>query len=136
MRFERAGKPSRRVPLTPLIDVVFLLLIFFMLTSRFLDLGAVGLDAAAAGAETPGLADTIRIDLSGDGRIEIAGASIPREALMTTLRGLLGASAQAPVVVAPDAAVPLETLIPVLDEVRRAGAEQVTLALRAPAPEV
>lgn len=134
MRFERTGKPTRRIPLTPLIDVVFLLLVFFMLASRFLDLGAVTLDAANAGAHDLAQGDAIRVDLRSDGGIEISGAVTARDALVSTLRGLLGARSDAPVVVAPDAAVPVETLVAVLDAVRQAGARHVTLARRTPTP--
>lgn len=133
MRFERDGKLTRRIPLTPLIDVVFLLLVFFMLASRFLDLGAVNLDAANAGAHDLAQGDAIRVDLRSDGGIEISGAATARDALVSTLRGLLGARSDVPVVVAPDAAVPVETLLAVLDAVRQAGARHVTLARRTPA---
>lgn len=45
-----AGVRRRRLSLTPLIDVVFLLLLFFMLTSTFTRFSELPLSAAAAGA--------------------------------------------------------------------------------------
>jgi biopolymer transport protein ExbD len=129
MRFELARGPARSVPLTPLIDVVFLLLVFFMLASRFLELGSIGLDAADAGAPAAA-ADAIRVDLGADGRIEVGGAAVGRESLEATLRGLLRGRAEGAVVVAPEAAVPVDALVSLLDAVQRSGAGQVTLVRR------
>lgn len=48
-------RPHRRLPirLTPLIDVVFILLLFFMLTSRLTPMGLVQLDTVSAESTTP-----------------------------------------------------------------------------------
>lgn len=53
----RLASPSRRrrspISLTPLIDVVFILLVFFLLASTFLDWRSLSLDTSAASAATP-----------------------------------------------------------------------------------
>jgi len=50
MHFRDAAPPRRRTSLTPLIDVVFLLLVFFMLTSSFIHWRRVDLEAGSEGA--------------------------------------------------------------------------------------
>ena len=64
MKFATAPSRRRLISLTPLIDVVFILLIFFMLASSFLDWRAIGLDAPAdATAGAAGELDRLQSDL-------------------------------------------------------------------------
>jgi len=68
--------PRRRLPLslTPLIDVVFLLLIFFMLASTFLRFSAIPVTGAQGGGEASGLEELIIIKLEGGEALSINGA--------------------------------------------------------------
>ena len=77
-------EPRRRpVALTPLIDVIFLLLLFFMLTTTFTRSGEIPLAAAGAGAE--GLAPLfLRVEV---GRLSLNGVAITLEDLPERLRG-------------------------------------------------
>ncbi|MCY0094953.1 biopolymer transporter ExbD [Hoeflea sp. J2-29] len=80
MRFEPATSPRRQISMTSLIDVIFLLLLFFMLSSTFsrfadVELGTGGGSAAAASDATPAF-----VKLS-DGRLSLNGSALPVEAL-------------------------------------------------------
>lgn len=66
----------RRVSLTPLIDVIFLLLLFFMLSSTFAKFGEIELSSATAGTAEQG-ADVERVFVQlGAERLVLNGASI------------------------------------------------------------
>lgn len=66
----------RRVSLTPLIDVIFLLLLFFMLSSTFAKFGEIELSSATAGTAEQG-ADVERVFVQlGAERLVLNGASV------------------------------------------------------------
>lgn len=130
MRFEGSRRGSRRLSLTALIDVVFLLLIFFMLSSRFFDFGAVPLDVEEPGGDRPRAEDVVHVEVRDDGTVGVAGATVANDALADAVRGWLSGRARGSVVVLPDDGVPVERLVSVLEEVRRSGATQITLRQR------
>jgi biopolymer transport protein ExbD len=75
----RAGYRRRRLSLTPLIDVIFLLLLFFMLSSTFTPFAELQLGAASAGAaarDTPPL--FLRVT---EEALALNGRDVPMEAL-------------------------------------------------------
>lgn len=78
MRFRDAGPPRRRISLTPLIDVVFLLLVFFMLSSSFIHWRRVDLQAGSeSAAHMPSKEDekwiTVKVDRCGAGGLNVDG---------------------------------------------------------------
>ena len=98
--FSFAAAPRRRRPsLTPMIDVVFLLLVFFMLAARFGQDGALSLVAGTGGAADWQGAPRL-IDLTAEGA-RLNGVAIAREDLAQALR---------PLMPAPDAPVLLRAL--------------------------
>ena len=126
--FGRA-RPRRRLGLTPLIDVVFLLLVFFMLASRFDNEAALALDLASvesAAPESP--TPSVRIELGAGGRITVDGRDL---ADIYELRRVLAARAlrepDLRIVVSPEAATSLQRIASLLHGVRESGATHVTL---------
>ncbi|ROO30376.1 biopolymer transporter ExbD [Salinisphaera orenii MK-B5] len=86
MRFGRNDDTEPRVNLTPLIDVVFILLIFFMVSARFADERVLALElppAAHAGATKEAHVD---VRVTPGGGFEVAGESVAAEALVASLR--------------------------------------------------
>jgi biopolymer transport protein ExbD len=116
---------ARRMSLTPMIDVVFLLLIFFMLASRF------GMDAVlpiAGGVEgaagdwqgAPRLVDIAPAELL------LNGAAIAPEALPEALAPLLP-DAASPVILRPREGADLQRLVDVMDLLTAAGLTNLIL---------
>ncbi|MEM7427064.1 MAG: biopolymer transporter ExbD [Pseudomonadota bacterium] len=73
---DRGGNLRRPLPLTPLIDVVFLLLLFFMLASVFQKEGEIEITAAGNASSTPSTSRPVFIRLHGDGRFDVNGQEI------------------------------------------------------------
>lgn len=73
MRLADASKSRRAIGLTPLIDVVFLLLVFFMLASTFLKFGTVKLETAGASSSPANASDVILIHVAGGGQLRVDG---------------------------------------------------------------
>ncbi len=119
-------RPARRVTLTPLIDVVFILLVFFMLQTNFLrpaslDLGTPGKAGGGAGGPAP-----IHIELHADGSAWLDGRRSDDAALADALAGR-AADASTRVVLASDDPVPVQRIVRVLDMLNAAGLARVSL---------
>ena len=69
--FSRPKRPTLSIDMAPLIDVVFLLLIFFMLTSSFVP-PSVPLTLPQAASDESSDAAKVIVSLDGEGRISIA----------------------------------------------------------------
>ncbi len=115
----------RRPSLTPMIDVVFLLLVFFMLAARFGVEGAVAVAAGGAGAG--GWDGPPRIvDIAPDA-LRLNGAPVAAEALAGRLRPLMPAP-DAPVILRPREGASLERALAVAERLRAAGIADLVLA--------
>lgn len=117
-----------RISLTPLIDVVFILLVFFMLASSFLDWRAFDLSVGAPGSSAaPDDGTRLHIQVRADGSWRLNGEPVSVGDLQARVRERLDRDPQPGIRVEPQAGVPLQATIDVLDALRAAGAEQVSL---------
>lgn len=118
---------KRLLSLTPLIDVVFILLLFFMLASSFVEWRAIGLNVPKAergrGPDQPSL----RVRLTGDGGLYLNGDAVTLKSLGQRIQPVLRRNAEQPVAVLPESGVPLQRLVSVLDSVTAAGGRNLSL---------
>jgi len=128
---------SSAVELTPLIDVVFLLLIFFMVSTTFVRESVLDVVLAEALGAPPTDDDgeiDVRVSAAGeyavDGR-RLADASLP--GLLDALREASAGDAGRAVVVAADAGARHEAVMRVLDAAGQAGLTRLRLAVQEPA---
>jgi biopolymer transport protein ExbD len=121
--------PRRRqlISLTPLIDVVFILLIFFMLASSFLDWRTIPLATPSTNSRVTSDLTPLQVRIHLDGRLVFEGEALELGQLRAAVRGRLADEPGRSVVVRPDDAVPLQRVVEVLDRVRDSGAGSVRL---------
>lgn len=132
MHFEGRKKVGQGLNLTPLIDVVFLLLIFFMLTSNFIRDEMIPLALPTAETGHPLTGETLQVVLDNQGRILIDQEAIAPTALEEILRQKLHLLAEKRVQLRGDQTVSLGLTVEVLDAARKAGAEGVDIITREP----
>ena len=94
-------RKTRRVSLTPMIDVVFLLLVFFMLTAQFGRMGSLPLHGAGQGDTYEGPPRLVSLDGAG---LRLNGQPIPLAALADGLQPLMSAPDDLIVIEAGDGA--------------------------------
>lgn len=123
----RAQRPSEENVL-PLINIVFLLLIFFMIAGALSATAPFELEPpAAASADATG-PPRGGIAISADGRIAIDGEVIELEVLAERAREWRDAGAHdLPLAVRADGTAPSERLLAVIDALREAGIERIRL---------
>ncbi len=116
-----------RIGLTPLIDVVFILLVFFMLASSFLDWRSIELAASARGpAAGTGFEGAMLVEVGAAG-LRLGGVALSDEALSARLAERLAAAPGQRVLVQPDRGVAMQRVVDVLDRLDAAGARAVAL---------
>lgn len=126
---------SRRSPnLTPLIDIVFLLLVFFMLTSHFVRDEAISIDLPQAQSAVSQDEETmVEVIINHQGDININGESVALDQLENKLRIILEGKEKRWVTLRGDQAANLGIAVNVLDAAKKAGAESVDIVTQQPA---
>ncbi len=121
---EDANTDEVVVNLTPLIDVVFLLLIFFMVTTTFLDPEReidVELPTAESAGEPDQLPDEIIVTVLADGSILHQGETLTRDQLLNVLKSAAQHDPETPVTIRGHRRAQHENIVAVMDACGLAG---------------
>ncbi len=132
MNFRHRTREPLELNLIPLIDVVFMLLIFFMLTTTFVHDRAlkVNLPKAETGSDERAEIENHVIELDPQGNIAVDGYTVEPDQLPERLREI--AEDGRPVLLWADAEVVNQRVVSVLDMARRAGIEKIGLGTTPP----
>ena len=136
MRRSRASRREATVELTPLIDVVFLLLIFFMVSTSFVQNQALTVDLPQANGDAQPSQDLfINVVVQQNGRYEIEGRIVvdtSLQGLAETLQAVVEKNAARrkilPVVISADATATHQSVVRVMDACAQVGLTQISLA--------
>jgi len=133
MHFEGRRRATHLPNLTPLIDIVFLLLVFFMLTSHFVREKSLEVDLPQSESGAP-LEEVAQIELvlDADGALFLQERPVEPEALEGVLRQALAGHDNKVVRIRGDREATVGKAVSVLDVARRAGAEAVDIVTEAP----
>ena len=130
MNFRYARRPDVSINLTPLIDVVFLLLIFFMVSTSFSELTqlTVNLPEADGARATDEIGLVVVIDSAGN--VTVGGDPVPNEAegLYRALEAAANGNVDVPLTLSADAMTPHQYVVMVLDVASLLGLQRVTIA--------
>ena len=131
-RFLVATEEESQVDLTPMLDVVFIMLIFVIVTSTFVK--ESGVDVTRPNAETavPTDASSIQIGITSNNQIYFDKRLVDKRAVRANIEKGLAESPGAAIIIIADALSNTETLIEVMDQSRLAGAENVSVATDEP----
>jgi biopolymer transport protein ExbD len=135
IQLQQGGKVVPVINVTPLVDVVLVLLIIFMVIVPLLEKEMiVNLPADTRSEATPPPAnDQILIDLQADGKVTVAGVVVARDRLEATIADALAGRERRVVFFAADDEARYGDAVAVLDAARGAGAETIGTVLSASA---
>jgi biopolymer transport protein ExbD len=135
MKFRSRRRRSPEINLTSLIDVVFLLLLFFMVSATFEKLGRlqVELPQAQPNVEQEQQPDRITVTVDVEGQCfvnerELVNADI--ETLKRALVTVAGERRDLPVVISADGRAPHQAVVTVMDAASQVGLARVSFAIR------
>ena len=135
VQFKRAKRDEESVNLTPLIDVVFLLLIFFMVSTTFTKETDLSIDLLEAKGEAAEVAQHIEILIHADGSYAINGQTLVDKKLPTLLRALQEVGnndSKTPLIITADAATPHQAVVTAMDAAGQLGFVHLSLSTRRP----
>jgi len=115
------------IDLSPLLDVVFILLIFFIVTTVFVRETGVEVDKPQAISSEQLQKQVMLIAITSAGEVMYDGTNIGVAGVRAAL-AQQGQNKMPPVVVQADKQVPTELLVEVIDEAKLAGASSVNIA--------
>lgn len=125
----RRGDGVPEINIAPLMDVVFILLIFFVVTTVFVEETGIEVQRPAAASAKDLERNSILIAVTRDGRIVYGG----HEYNLNGVRALVGreiSEKQIPVIILVDESARSGLLVDVIDECKLAGAQRVSIATR------
>lgn len=115
------------IDMSAMIDCVFILLIFFIVTTTFVDETGVEVDKPQAASSVRLEKTSILIALTAEGAVVYGGREIGVSGVQPLVRRMLQKE-QVPVIVQADAKVASGLLVRVIDEAKLAGAAKVSIA--------
>lgn len=125
LSLKRPRSPRALISLVPMIDVMLIMLVFFMVTSTYLDLDmipAVQQQDRGGATDTAVAPGVLMIRLRADGVAVLRGQALQGAALTGALRAALAGEPLAQVVVLPSGGATTQALVSVMEAATRAGA--------------
>jgi len=124
-------KNTESIDMSPLLDVVFILLIFFIVTTVFVKETGVDVDKPQAMTAQQLEQTVILLAITSDGEVFYDSTQIGVAGIRSTIEQLLVSKIR-PVVIQADKTVQTQLLLEVIDEAKLAGATTVNLAALSP----
>ncbi len=129
MRMKRRQKNEQDgIDISPLIDMVFILLIFFMVSTTFVKDAKVDINRPTASTATAASEKSLRVTLDSQGQVTIDGKEVRSWMLQSRVRDFLKSATSKEVLIVTDKSILADQLIHVVDQCRLGGAQQIAVA--------
>ncbi|MCK5099125.1 MAG: biopolymer transporter ExbD [Desulfobacteraceae bacterium] len=128
----RANKQNLELNMAPLIDMVFILLIFFLVTTSFVKETGVDISRPVASTAVSKTKTTILIGVTRDNTIHLDRREIDIRAIRANVERALAENPEGSVVIVADKESLTGIVIRVMDSCKLAGAENVSIAASLP----
>lgn len=129
MKLERKKSPEDAgIDMSPLIDMVFILLIFFMVSTTFTKDMKLDLERPNAASASAASDKSIKVYIDENSDIYVDGESVRVWVLQGKIRDLIRSGKSNSILVVTDKNVVSQRLIEVVDQVKLAGAKDVSVA--------
>ncbi len=128
MRLRSKKDSVDNIDVSPLIDMVFILLIFFMVTTTFVKDMKLDINRPAASSASRSDTKVVRVYIDSSSEIYIDNQPVKLWAIQSKVRDLLRTTTDKSVLVVTDTNIPVDVLINVVDECRMSGAKDVAVS--------
>ena len=139
MKFARQGRPDATVELTPLIDVVFLLLIFFMVSTSFIRETHLKLNLPEAdGAPPEEQPDVLEVTIDRGGNYAVNGRVLVNNELKTLIRALeesIPSASDGALIITADEAASHGAVVRAMDAAGKVGLNRLSITTQQPEAE-
>jgi len=131
MKFRQRPQPDLDVNITPLIDIVFLLLIFFMVSTTFKQDFEVSIELPKAASEEKLVDKTLNITIDPKGNYYINSQKLVNNkmsSIKAALQKKSDGNLKLPVIISADGQTPHQAVIQAMDAARQLGFAKLTFA--------
>lgn len=126
--FRKSKRRESGVDVAPLLDMVFILLIFFVVTSTFTRETGIDVSKPKASTAEDLAREAVLIGISRQGTIHINESQVPITSLRRVLEGIVRETPDRPVILVTDREAPSGMVVDVLDECNLARVSKVSIA--------
>ena len=130
-KFDKEDGELENIDISPLIDVVFILLIFFIVSTVFIEETGVEVNKPEAASTQSLEKESILIAITNDRKVIYAKKNIGVKGVRAIISNAMAKDTKMPVILQADRSVPTELLISVIDEAKMGGAKKVNVATSA-----
>lgn len=116
------------INLTPMLDIVFIMLIFFVVTTSFIKESGIEIDRPSAQTAERREHGNILIAISPNGEIWIDKRAVDIRAVRAVVERLIAENPEGGVIIQGDRQAQIGLLVKVMDQVRKAGIKNVSIA--------
>jgi biopolymer transport protein ExbD len=128
MRRRSKSQENANIDISPLIDMVFILLIFFMVSTTFVKDMKIDIERPSAASASRASTKSLRINIDSSANVFINGNPVRPWMVQSRVREFLESADQKSVLVVTDRRVPADKLVEVVDQCRLGGATEVGVA--------
>ena len=130
MQFRRPSTSAASINIAPMVDVVFLLVIFFAVSTTFLETSGLKLELPSSSSTAKRDSAQLAVLMSEDGTLSFDGEIVDRVELARLLKAALSTEEQKLVILRADRSASHGDVVALIDLIREAGAVDLTLAAR------
>ena len=130
MQFRRPSTSAASINIAPMVDVVFLLVIFFAVSTTFLETSGLKLELPSSSSTAQRDSAQLAVLMSEDGTLSFDGEIVDRVELARRLKAALSTEEQKLVILRADRSASHGDVVALIDLIREAGAVDLTLAAR------
>lgn len=124
------GEDDAAIDISPLIDCIFILLIFFIVTTTFVEETGIEVDKPQAASASDLEKQSVMIAVTAEGQVVYGGKEIGMSGVQSTVRRFVEKDESTPVIVQVDEKTPSGLFVRVIDEAKLGGAAKVSVATR------
>lgn len=118
------------INITPLVDILLVLLVIFMVTANFLKQESININLPKAGASDPNVAQSVQVALTRDGQLLMEGLNTTEERLIADLSREAKYRPNMRVTLSADEKLSYGTITQVMGLIRKSGVTRIALSVK------
>ncbi|MDV6237371.1 biopolymer transporter ExbD [Leptospira gomenensis] len=124
------GDEIGNINITPMVDVILVLLVIFMVTANFLKKESININLPKVEAADPNVAQSVQVALTKDGKILLEGADTTVERLKAQLERDSKIRPNMRLTLSADSSLPYGKIAETMGVIRRAGVTRIALSVK------
>jgi biopolymer transport protein ExbD len=118
------------INITPMVDVILVLLVIFMVTANFLKKESININLPKVQAADPNVSQSVQVALTRDGKILLEGQTITEEKLISTLERDIKFRPNMRLTLSADEKLAYGTIMKLMGVIRKSGVSRVALSVK------